>query len=86
MIALNEIRQMSLHEKLQVMEALWEDIAREEDQVEVPQWHKDLLDERETLVREGKAQFVDWETAKKQIREATYGTFHPSPARCESIG
>lgn len=71
MIELNEIRQMSFHEKLQVMEALWEDISREEDRVEVPQWHKDLLDERESLVREGKAQFLDWETAKKQLQDAT---------------
>jgi putative addiction module component len=67
MIAPDEIRQLSFHEKVQVMEMLWEGISREEDRVEVPQWHKDLLDERESLVREGKAQFVDWETAKKQI-------------------
>ena len=71
MIALDEIRQMSLHEKLHAMEALWDEIGRKEDQVEVPQWHRDLLDERETLVLEGKAQFVDWETARKQIQEAT---------------
>jgi hypothetical protein len=71
MIALSEIRQMSFHEKLQVMEALWEEISREEDRVEVLQWHRDLLDERESLVREGKAQFLDWETAKKQIQDAT---------------
>jgi hypothetical protein len=71
MIALSEIRQMSFHEKLQVMEALREEISREEDRVEVLQWHRDLLDERESLVREGKAQFLDWETAKKQIQDAT---------------
>jgi len=60
---------MSLHEKLHAMEALWDEIARNEDQVEVPQWHKDLLDEREALIREGKAKFMDWDEAKKQIRE-----------------
>ena len=62
---------MPLHEKLLVMEAIWDDISRDEENLEVPQWHKDVLDERERLIREGKAQFLDWEEAKKQIKEAT---------------
>jgi putative addiction module component (TIGR02574 family) len=70
-IAIEEVRQMSLHEKLQLMEAVWEDIARDEEALEVPEWHKTLLDERERLIREGKAQFIDWEEAKQRIREAT---------------
>jgi hypothetical protein len=64
-----QIGQMSLEEKLRAMEALWDDLCRREEDVPMPQWHKDLLDERQRLVREGKAKFVDWETAKKQIRE-----------------
>jgi hypothetical protein len=71
MTALEQIYQMPLHEKLLVMEAIWNDICREEDKLEVPQWHKDILDERERLIAEGKAQFIDWELAKKQIKEAT---------------
>jgi putative addiction module component (TIGR02574 family) len=71
MVELAEIQQLPLREKLMVMEALWESIAREEDQLEVPQWHKDILDEREKLVQEGQAKFVDWEAAKQQIREST---------------
>ena len=71
MIALEEIYRLSLREKLLVMEAIWEDISRDEQKVEVPQWHKEVLDERERLLAEGKAQFVDWEDAKRQIDEAT---------------
>ena len=36
----------------------------------VPQWHKDILDEREQQITDGKAKFIDWEDAKKQIRAA----------------
>lgn len=61
---------MPLHEKILIMEAIWDDISREEANLEVPQWHKDLLDERERLIAEGKPQFIDWEDAKKQINEA----------------
>ena len=45
-------------------------IAPNEAELELPQWHKDLLDEREQLLREGKAGFIDGEVAKEQIREA----------------
>jgi hypothetical protein len=53
------------------MEALWDDLCRREEAMPVPQWHKDLLDERERLVEQGKAHFIDWETAKKRISERT---------------
>lgn len=70
MTALEQIQQMSFHEKLAVMEAIWDDISREEISLEVPQWHKDVLDERERLIAEGKAKFIDWEDAKEQIKKA----------------
>lgn len=59
--------QMTVEEKLCALEALWEDLSRDEKQVPVPQWHKDVLAERERLMRQGKARFIDWETAKKRI-------------------
>ena len=70
MTVLERIRQLPLHEKLLVMEGIWEDISRAEEGLEVPQWHKDTLDERERLIAEGKAQFLDWEEAKRQIKKA----------------
>jgi len=66
-----QIDQMALDEKLSAMEALWDDLCQHEEDVPVPQWHKDLLDERERLIEQGSAQFADWETAKKRISERT---------------
>jgi hypothetical protein len=71
MLALEQIHELPLREKLLVMEAIWDDISREEQNLEVPQWHKEMLDERERLLAQGKVQFVDWEDAKRQINEAT---------------
>jgi hypothetical protein len=65
-----QIEQMTIEEKLRAMEALWNDLC-EQAAVPVPQWHKDILDERQRLIDEGKAEFIDWETAKKQIVERT---------------
>ena len=66
-----QIDQMTLEEKLRAMEALWADLCRQEENVPVPQWHKDLLDQRERLVKEGKAQFLDWQAAQRRISERT---------------
>ena len=77
MIALEEIHQLPLREKLLVMEAIWEDLSREEQNLEVPQWHKELLDERERLLAEGKAQFVDWEEAKRRLRQEIHEGRNP---------
>jgi hypothetical protein len=50
-----QLDRMTLEEKLRAMEALWDDLCRREEDVPVPQWHKDLLDERERLVEQGEA-------------------------------
>ena len=63
------LKEMTLHEKLAVMESLWEDLARYPESIESPTWHKDILDERHQRIADGKAQFVDWETAKAEIRK-----------------
>ena len=62
------LKEMTIHEKLAVMESLWEDLARCPEAIESPAWHKDILDERRQRIAEGKARFVDWETAKADIR------------------
>ena len=61
------LEEMTVTEKLQVMEELWSDLCCNQNQIPVPQWHKDLLKRRQELVKQGKATFVDWEIAKKRI-------------------
>jgi hypothetical protein len=59
---------ISLHEKLAAMESLWEDITRTPEAIKSLAWHKDILDERRQRLADGQSQFVDWETAKADIR------------------
>lgn len=61
--------QMTIKEKLQIMEELWRDLCSNKDQIPVPQWHKDLLDNREEALKKGQARFLDWETVKKRIAD-----------------
>jgi hypothetical protein len=64
------VKQMTLEEKLRAMDMLWQDLRGDEKNIPVPQWHKELQTERERLVRENKATFSDWETAKKRIAKS----------------
>jgi len=57
---------MTIEEKLQTMEALWNDLCQHEEALPVHDWQKEILDERERLIEEGEEHFVDWEEAKKQ--------------------
>jgi hypothetical protein len=50
------------------MESLWEDLARTPETIESPAWHKDILDERRQHVADRSSRFIDWETAKADIR------------------
>jgi len=60
---------MTTGERLMAMEALWDDLCRDEAQVPVPDWQKQILDERRRQIESGEAKFVDWETAKARIRD-----------------
>ena len=60
---------MSVAEKLRAMEMLWADLSRNVAQFESPAWHEDVLRDREARVKSGKESFMDWDTAKKQLRD-----------------
>lgn len=70
-MAVIEIDRMTLAEKLLAMEMLWADLCRHEVDLPMLQWQKDILDEREQLIRDGQARFSDWETAKRRINSQT---------------
>lgn len=62
------LQKMSRDEKLRAMEALWDDLSKDEDRFESPAWHAQALRDAERAVKNGKAKFTDWEQAKKRIR------------------
>lgn len=63
------LSEMTLPEKLEIMEALWEDISRDAGGFESPEWHREVLEERERRIVSGEARFSDWEEAKADIRK-----------------
>ncbi|WP_367872455.1 addiction module protein [Luteolibacter sp. Populi] len=64
-----DLRRMSTVEKLRLMEDLWQDLSAGGEEIASPEWHGDVLAERERLTASGEEKFIDWEVAKKQLRE-----------------
>ena len=60
---------MSVEEKIQVMEIIWDDLCHKADDMESPSWHEDVLREREEALQPGADEFIDWDLAKKNIRK-----------------
>ena len=63
------IENLSVAEKLALMERLWDDLSRRPEDVPSPQWHGDVLAERMAAIRDGRTEFVDWDDAKRRLRE-----------------
>lgn len=62
------LEKMSVEEKLQAMELLWDDLCSKAAGVSSPEWHEDVLTERDAVQKRGDDEFEDWEAAKRNIR------------------
>jgi len=62
------LQAMSVAEKLQVIEAIWDDLSRHADELQPPPWHGKVLDALEVAIERGEENFDEWETAKRRIR------------------
>ena len=69
MIPTLPLDKMSVEEKIQTMESLWDSLLHENSEIASPDWHREVLAEREAAIEQGKTQFEDWETAKEKIRK-----------------
>jgi len=63
------IENLSVADKLLLMERLWYDLSRRPADIPSPDWHGEILAEREAAVRDGRTAFVDWDDAKERLRE-----------------
>jgi hypothetical protein len=61
--------ELTLAQKLELMEAIWDDLSTHEDTLESPSWHEKVLKDREEALAAGKATVSDWKEAKRRIRE-----------------
>jgi putative addiction module component (TIGR02574 family) len=59
---------LSLPEKLQLVEDLWDHIAQSPEALPVPDWQKQELDKRKTSYEANPSSGVSWSEAKNRIQ------------------
>lgn len=69
MTLLHSIQALPKNEKLMIMECLWQDLSRNDEEFESPDWHKVALTETEQRLKDGSETILDWNIAKRQLRK-----------------
>lgn len=64
------LEKMSVEEKIQMMESLWDDLRSRAGDTLSPQWHGDELARREAALVSGDESSESWNSAKESIRKA----------------
>lgn len=67
---------MTVDEKLRALERIWEDLSRDDANLPSPPWHGDVLAARQARAEAGQERFIDWDEAKRRIRESRRGNIY----------
>ena len=63
------LNEMTRAEKLVAIDQIWDDLMKNPNEIPTPAWHKQVLAARTERVRNGEAQFQDWEESKSKLRD-----------------
>jgi hypothetical protein len=64
------VDKMSIEEKFQTMETIWDDLCKKADSISSPPWHEKVLNDRENAISNGDDVFIDLHSAKKNIENS----------------
>ncbi|MBK5938349.1 addiction module protein [Halochromatium roseum] len=59
-----QLDQMSVEEKIQTMELIWDSLSQAPADLESPDWHKEILEERQRKIDTGEAVFLSLDELK----------------------
>ena len=62
------IEDMTVAQRVELMEELWKAMSRRPEDIEVPEWHLRILEERELALANGEDEFIDLDVAMAEIR------------------
>jgi hypothetical protein len=64
------VEKMSIEEKIQTMEIIWDDLCTKANSILSPSWHANVLNDRENGISHREDVFIDWNSAKKNIEDS----------------
>ena len=66
-ITASEIAKMPIQQRIQLVEDIWDSIADMPEAVEIPEWHKQVLEKRLEAYHANPNEGSPWKDAKKRI-------------------
>ena len=68
MIEASQIEKMSVTERLQAMDQLWDSLNRSDEEIPSPDWHQDVLADRKARAQRGEAKFLTLDQLRSRLR------------------
>ncbi len=63
-----EINQLSLTQKLIMIQDIWDSIAKESGKLPMPEWQKNELEKRYEQYKQGKTSLYNWREVHNELR------------------
>ena len=70
MIEPSHIEKMSVTERLQAIDQLWDSLTRDGDEIPSPDWHQDVLADRKARALRGEAKFLTLAQLRSRLRSS----------------
>jgi len=70
MIESSQIEKMSVAERLQAIDQLWDSLTRSGNEIASPDWHQDVLAERKERAQRGEAKFLTLDQLRTRLRSS----------------
>jgi len=65
---MDEMDRLSMAQELYFMKTIWNNLESQKETLDSPQWHEDILKDRENALTAGKVTISDWEVVKNRIK------------------
>jgi len=65
---ITKLHKLSRQEKFEIVHMLWDDIAKEQERIPVPDEHQKIINNRIEKVKNGTAVFKNWDDVKKKYK------------------
>jgi len=63
------IETMSVAEKVRLLESVWESLCAHPGDVQSPEWHREVLEDRRRRLEDGRATVSAWADAKARLMQ-----------------
>ncbi len=71
--SISQVFELTLSEKLQLLEDLWDSIALNPEQIPILEWHKEELDQRKASYLQNPSSVTSWDAVREKIRKGQNG-------------